>query len=78
MKLPLTIKLEYSSRKKNGGLREPDVGPSWVGWLSKDMLDDNAGECGIGGKFGVCPGAADGEYGPLVVGEGVPLPPFPC
>ena len=50
MKLPRTIKLEYSSRKKNGGLRDPGGAPSWVDcWLSKDMLEDNAGEWGIGG-----------------------------
>ena len=79
MKLPLTIRLEYSSRKKKGGLRDPETGPSWVVWLSRDMLDDSAGEWGMGGRFGVCcPGAADGEYGPLVVGDGVPFPPFPC
>lgn len=42
------------------------------------MAEDNAGEWGMGGKLGVWPGAAEGEYGPLVVGEGVPLPPLPC
>jgi hypothetical protein len=78
MKLPRTIKEEYSSRKKKGGLREPEGAPSCVGWLSKDMAEDNAGEWGIGGKLGAWPGAAEGEYGPLVVGEGVPLPPLPC
>jgi len=45
--LPLTIRLEYSSRKKKGGLREPSTDPS--GALSNDMADDKAGECGIGG-----------------------------
>jgi hypothetical protein len=48
MKLPLTIKLEYSSRKKKGGLRLPD----WAGLsapASNDIEADIAGECGIGG-----------------------------
>lgn len=55
IKLPLTIKLEYSSRKKKGGLRLPEsTDPSDGGWLSNDMLDDKAGELGIGGWLGSC------------------------
>lgn len=63
IKLPRTINDEYSSRKKNGGLRELEgaCAPSEVGWLSKDMAEDNAGEWGMGGKLGPWPGAADGE-----------------
>jgi hypothetical protein len=56
MKLPFTIRLEYSSRKKKGGLRDPDgTDPSDGGpWLSNDMAEDKAGECGIGGTLGAC------------------------
>jgi len=80
MKLPLTISPEYSSRKKNGGLREPEgTEASDAGWLSNDMAEDMAGDWGMGEKGGACPGGAEGEYGELAVGEGVPLPlPFPC
>ena len=49
-----------------------------MAWLSKDMAEDSAGEWGMGGKLGAWPGAAEGEYGPLVVGEGVLFPPLPC
>jgi len=59
MKLPLTIRLEYSSRKKNGGLREPGAEPS--DGASKDIAEDSAGECGIGGTLGGWPEIADGE-----------------
>jgi hypothetical protein len=53
MKLPLTIRLEYSSRKKNGGLRVPGgADPSDGGaWLSNDMAEDRPGECGMGGTL---------------------------
>ncbi|KAH3918493.1 hypothetical protein HBI56_134290 [Parastagonospora nodorum] len=55
MKFPFTMRLEYSSRKKNGGLREP-AGTELSGapWLSNDIAEDNAGECGIGGTLGSC------------------------
>lgn len=60
MKLPLTIRFEYSSRKKKGGLRELEgaLGGSPL-WPSNDMAEDRAGECGIGGTLGGC--ALDGE-----------------
>jgi hypothetical protein len=75
MKLPFTMRLEYSSRKKKGGLREPPgTELSGAPWLSNDMAEDNAGECGIGGTFGGCCEVGELEYG--VVGEGEP--PLPC
>lgn len=75
MKFPLTIRFEYSSRKKNGGLRELDAAGA-SGAASKDMAEESAGECGIGGTLGGW--ADDGEY-EGVVGEGVPWPlPLPC
>jgi len=75
MKFPLTIKLEYSSRKKKGGLREPGGAEPSDGapWLSNDMAEDKAGECGIGGTLGGCWEVGEAEYG--VVGDG--LPPLP-
>lgn len=72
MKLPLTMRPEYSSRKKKGGRRE--AGAELSGGASKDMAEERAGEWGIGGTFGGCPDVAEGEYGELAVGEGVPLP----
>jgi hypothetical protein len=56
MKLPFTMRLEYSSRKKKGGLRDPGGAELSDGapWLSNDMAEDNAGECGIGGTLGAC------------------------
>jgi hypothetical protein len=56
MKLPLTIKLEYSSRKKKGGLRVPGGADPSDGapWLSNDMEVDNPGECGMGGTLEGC------------------------
>jgi len=79
MKLPFTIRFEYSSRKKKGGLR--GLGEALGGsplWFSNGIVDDRAGECGMGGTLGGC--ALDGEY-EGVVGEGVPWPvplPFCC
>lgn len=62
MKLPLTMRPEYSSRKKKGGLRELDgAEASEAGWLSNDMAEDRAGECGMGGTLGGRPEAEDGE-----------------
>jgi len=55
IKFPFTIKLEYSSRKKKGGLREPGGAESdGAPWLSNDIAEDSAGECGIGGTLGGC------------------------
>ena len=80
MKLPLTIKDEYSSRKKKGGLRELEAyeDASGAPWLSNDIAEDNAGDWGMGGTLGGWPEADEGEY-EGVVGEGVPWPfPLPC
>ena len=72
MKLPLTMRFEYSSRKKKGGLREPDeAAPSAA---SKDMDDDMAGECGMGDMAGPWWEVGDCEY--WAVGGGVPLLPW--
>jgi hypothetical protein len=67
MKLPLTIKLTYSSRKKYGGRRATGGEASGGGWLSKDIEDDREGDCGTGGTVG---GSED--VGLVSVGEGVP------
>jgi hypothetical protein len=77
IKLPFTMRFEYSSRKKNGGLREPaDAELSGAPWLSNDMAEDNAGECGIGGTFEGCCEVGDAAYG--VVGDGDPPLPGCC
>jgi hypothetical protein len=70
------MRLEYSSRKKNGGLRDPGGAELSEGppWLSNDMAEDKAGECGIGGTPGACCEVGEFEYG--VVGDGEP--PLPC
>lgn len=56
MKFPFTIRFEYSSRKKNGGLRDNE------GWLSdgeefsKAMAWWSAGDCGTGEGDGASEG----------------------
>jgi hypothetical protein len=71
MKLPLTMRLEYSSRKKKGGLRDPEGAvPSAA---SKDMDDDMAGECGMGD---MAEPWWEGDWGYWAVGGGVPLLPW--
>ena len=64
MKLPLTMRPAYSSRKKKGGLREPDgTDPSdGAPWLSNDMAEERAGEWGIGGWPGGCWFVGEVEY----------------
>ena len=59
MKLPLTIRPEYSSRKKKGGLRDPGADPS--DGASKDIAEESAGECGMGGTLGGKPEGLEDE-----------------
>ena len=62
------MRFEYSSRKKKGGLREPDeAAPSAA---SKDMDDDMAGECGMGDMAGPWWEVGDCEYWAVPGGVG--------
>lgn len=56
MKLPFTIRLEYSSRKKKGGLLDNDDWLSDGEAFSKDMVWWSAGDCGTGDGEGASDG----------------------